>query len=308
MALVACLSCTSGGDGDGDEGRGGSGGEAEGGGGGEAGGGGGGQQSAQGGTGGTAGAGGGAGSGVGGGGAPGSGGVAGAGGSGGAGGGMAGTGGMVSAASCAQAACQGFETDLTAAWSISASAGTVKVVKDQVTALRGPGRALQIHLLKTTSEAMAKGYITLKTVPESVKTGGGDLFARFFTYFSAPHEFRHSFMFRGNGAVNESNVEFGGQAGNKWILAPLGKVFDPVGAIPVKKWICVEAQFKKSTGELKLLVDGQQVATATNAPGEPLTTYRFIQFGMSLYHDLPADFDMYLDDLAVDVKAIGCTP
>lgn len=197
---------------------------------------------------------------------------------------------------------------MSAAWSLTASSGTSKVVKDQITALRGPGSAVQIHLVKTSGEALAKGFVTLKTIPDSVKSAGGDLFTRFFTYFSVAHNFRHSFIFRANGAANESNVEFGGQTGNRWILAPLGKLFEPVGAIPVKKWVCVEAQFKRSTGELKLLVDGQQVASAATTEGEPLTTYRYLQIGMAPYHDMPVDFDMYVDDVAVDTKAIGCVP
>ena len=87
-----------------------------------------------------------------------------------------------------------------------------------------------------------------------------------------------------------------------------GKVFAPTGSIPVKKWVCVEAQFKKAAGDLKLLVDGQQVASAQNPGGGTLSTYRFIQFGFGTFHELVADTDMYLDDIAVDVKPIGCLP
>lgn len=87
--------------------------------------------------------------------------------------------------SCPQAACQNFETELQpAVWSLSSKGGTAKVVSDEIKALRGTGKAMQFHLLKTNEEAASTGFVSLKTVPDAVKKGGGDLFARFYTYCS----------------------------------------------------------------------------------------------------------------------------
>jgi len=107
---------------------------------------------------------------------------------------MGGAGGVpIVASKCAQAACQDFEADLDpAVWSTSFSGGAIKVVKDAVTALHGTGSSLQLHLLKNPVEGAVKAFVTLKTVPDAVKNGGGDLYARFYTYFSVSHDSRHT--------------------------------------------------------------------------------------------------------------------
>jgi len=107
---------------------------------------------------------------------------------------MSGAGGVpVVSSKCAQSACQDFEADLDlAVWSTSFSGGTVKPVKDVVTALHGTGSSLRLHLLKNPAEGAVKAFLTLKTIPETVKNGGGDLYARFYTYFSVSHDSRHT--------------------------------------------------------------------------------------------------------------------
>jgi hypothetical protein len=90
---------------------------------------------------------------------------------------------------------------------------------------------------------------------------------------------------------------------------------DSATQMPVGKWACLEWEFKGAadgTHLLKLQLDGQVINKGeitkggiANANWKP-ATWKSMKVGFIVFSAVPGAFDMWIDDIAVGDKPIGC--
>jgi len=81
--------------------------------------------------------------------------------------------------------------------------------------------------------------------------------------------------------------------------------------LPTSQWLCLEWWINKSPGEMRAFVDGSEVTQlhvtqSTTPTTGPLAS---MAFGIDVYQPpQPVNpYDVWIDDLIADTKAIGCS-
>jgi hypothetical protein len=242
---------------------------------------------------------------------------------------------------CAGLLCEDFEQGMIdpAKWDLKQGGGGTAVVQ---TAKVAHGKyALQVHALAGQTEDYAQ--IVSKGAPAGLK---GTHFGRA-NFFTTPKPLTsgHTSMVyagrNGTGTANGpgpfqklrymelSNIHGGWQAGMVLLdVAPLvEEVVYPAGSpqVPTDAWACLEWQFTDTPDTATFWVDGKAIGTfddqhvsypGGHAPGTPLYNgtstgliggFELFVFGFHDWHPAQA-FDLYFDDIVLDVKRVNCLP
>jgi hypothetical protein len=84
--------------------------------------------------------------------------------------------------------------------------------------------------------------------------------------------------------------------------------------IPLDRWFCLEWEFNDHPDHATMWVDGKLVndtgfvAKFTGATNDIIGAFTDFSFGFRLWGATPAPFDVYYDDIALDIKRIGPVP
>jgi hypothetical protein len=161
---------------------------------------------------------------------------------------------------------------------------------------------------------------------------GNTYFGRMFVYFdsmpTAPEDAHWTVSGAQGPDAEEFEVRVGGQYDgtvNRFAVGsdhgPTGdwtnKDEDPGDAVPVKEWVCLEWMHKGDTHETRFFWDGVEhpslYTSATEHGGEQAEPYELpnfasVWFGWWLYQPetVPAEFDVWIDEIALDSERIGC--
>jgi hypothetical protein len=122
-----------------------------------------------------------------------------------------------------------------------------------------------------------------------------------------------------------ANINDGWQIGYDSLgLTPSGEeVAYPPGQMPSGKWICLEWEFNDAPDQITLWLEGTELGTfddqhvnypSGHVPGAPIFDGKstglvggFTTYGFGYYDWHPhADFDIYFDDIVLDIKRVGC--
>ncbi len=224
--------------------------------------------------------------------------------------------------------CEDFESGMInpAIWKVS---GTTPVV-DTIQHARGT------HALHITQDVNGLSYITEKTTfPEANNTYFGRVFVYFkslpFTTADGGMPYAHWTMVAGSGTGVAGEVRLSGQLVSKRNLWGVGTDNqtdagtgdwttgddDPKGnptAIPQGQWMCIEWMHKGDTNETQFWWDATlhpSMSTTSTMHGgndNPFLLPKFTQvwIGWQEYQTSSEHFEMWIDEIAIDSKRIGC--
>jgi hypothetical protein len=104
-------------------------------------------------------------------------------------------------------------------------------------------------------------------------------------------------------------LEIGESGGNYQLTEYDGTGEQPVGypeMIPLGKWACVEWHFDRTDAPLiEVYVDGA-LAVKYDATHMPLDELASLGIGVDNHGAMDSDSDVWIDDVAVDAKRVGC--
>jgi hypothetical protein len=203
------------------------------------------------------------------------------------------------------ALCESFENGLDATiWRTSASGGATAVV-DEMHAARG-SKALHVR-----SGGGGNAYITERS---SFPATSANLYARMFIWLDDDITTSgHFSMAEGAGTGTGARIRFGGQFKNFGVGTDGGSSGDWTDrdnkAIPSKQWMCIEFQFKGDTSEFRVWWDDAERTALHVGPtrhgGFTMPTFNSLWFGWWMYNAQEPQ-DMWIDEIAIDSKPIGC--
>jgi len=202
--------------------------------------------------------------------------------------------------------CETFENGLdTALWSTT-QVGDASIAVDAIHAARG---AKALHV-KTTA-GVGHSFITERRTFPAV---GNDLYVRMFVWFEDDITTSgHFTLAEGAGTGNGALVRFGGQFMEFGVGSDLGASGDWTDhdnvIIPSKKWLCVEFQFQGSSNAFHVWSeDVPRTALDTGASrhnGFVMPQFTSLWFGWWMYNATEPQ-DLWIDEIVVDYKPIGC--
>jgi hypothetical protein len=202
--------------------------------------------------------------------------------------------------------CEDFENGLsTAIWTTTQN-GDATAVVDDLHAARG---TKALHVKTTAGNGFA--YITEKM---SFPATGNILYGRMFFWLGDDFTTDgHFSLAEGKGTGNGAGIRFGGQ--NKFLGVGTdggasGDWTDKDNKlIPSKTWICAEFEFKGSTNEFYVWSDDVERTTlhrgVAQHSGFAMPQFNSLWFGYWMYN-LKEPQELWIDEIAVDFKPIGC--
>lgn len=204
------------------------------------------------------------------------------------------------------ALCEDFENGLdTATWARTQS-GDATVVVDEVHAARGT-KALHVK----TTLGSGHAYITeKKSFPATNNILYGRMFVLLGDAFTTDGHFT---LAEGVGAGNSAAIRFGGQNKFFGVGTDGGTSGDWTDKdnkpIPTQTWICTEFQFKSDTNEFHVSVDDIERTTLNRGvkqhAGFAMPAFNSLWFGYWMYN-MTEPQELWIDEIAVDFKPIGC--
>ncbi len=235
----------------------------------------------------------------------------------------AGDAGFFGSSRCADAGlalCEDFEADAGfdhTLWSSFASNGTLVV--DTVRAARGT-HALHIHTHAPAVDGGAGANVGLRAV-RGFPPPGDTYFGRAFVWMAVNSPTTHATLFESGGTLDGGvSVSQRFSVSSQHIEASYDTSPRPpttdysrrsAMAMPLDRWACVEWQFKGDTNELHFWVDGVELADTavlgSRVPAWIAPAWTRVNLGLQLYRpDIVSDFDLWLDEVAIDTARIGC--
>jgi hypothetical protein len=217
--------------------------------------------------------------------------------------------------------CDDFEASTldTTRWRVQGPAPTL----DSTRAARGM-RSVHFH---TTDNGLSLLHTTA-IFPATNNTYWGRVFVYFDTMPTAP-EWAHWSIAAAVGSGTDAEIRVGGQYDNTENRFGVGTDHGPTGdwtildedsgdPVPVDTWICVEWLHKGDTNETKFFWDGVELpslrTSATDHGGPSTEQYELPEFesvyvGWWLYQagTTPGEFDVWIDEVALDGARIGCS-
>ncbi len=149
-------------------------------------------------------------------------------------------------------------------------------------------------------------------------------FGRVFVYFAGRVPRTHADLVFAQGpapgagdVVWRYGVEAGNFAGN-WYgggregAFPADRLFTRRDAVPVDRWFCLEWQFDTAANEMRLWLDGAERRALWRlrdaAAGWPAPRVERIELGFQIFGSDAgaADFSLWLDEVAIDTRRVGC--
>ena len=238
-------------------------------------------------------------------------GAAGRGGTTGAGGGAGGAFGISGPTRCDSSLplCESFENGLDGNLWKTTKAGDATVTVDEVHAARGT-KALHVKTVAGGGSNFA--YIKeTKTFPATNNV----LYGRMFVWFEdALTTDGHYSLAEGAGTGTSAVIRFGGQfkafgvgtdGGNSgdWTDSDRSKL------VPTQTWICAEFQFDGPTNTFHVWWDDMERTALTSGPSKhssfTMPTFNSLWFGWWMYN-IAEPQEVWIDEIAVDYKPIGC--
>jgi hypothetical protein len=217
--------------------------------------------------------------------------------------------------------CEDFErTSLdTSRWRVQGPTPTI----DSTRAARG---MRSVHF-QTTDNGLSLLHTT-SIFPVTDNTYWGRLFVYFDTMPTAPM-WAHWSIAAAVGSGNDAEIRVGGQYDGTKNRFGVGTDHGPTGdwtmldedpgdPVPVDTWICIEWLHKGDTNETRFFWDGVEHSslrtTATTHGGSDGEEYELPEFesvyvGWWLYQEgtTPPEFDVWIDEVALDSERIGCS-
>jgi hypothetical protein len=216
-----------------------------------------------------------------------------------------GIGGPSRCAASGVALCESFENGLSSTiWSTMQS-GDATAVVDSMQAARGT-KALHV---KTTA-GNGHAYVTEKMTFPAM---GNVLYGRMFVYLGDPLTTNGHFSFVEGDGTGSSGARFGGQ--NKFLgVGTDGASGDWTDKdnklIPAQTWMCLEFEFSGVTNDFHGWWDDVERTAlhrgAAQHPGFVMPQFNAIWFGWYMYNATEPQ-DLWIDEIAIDFKPIGCT-
>jgi hypothetical protein len=229
-----------------------------------------------------------------------------------AGGSGAGGLGITGASRCATAGvqlCEDFENGLDAAVWTTRKVGDATVTVDDVHAARG---TKALHIKTAAGGSGNFGYISEK---KSFPATNNILYGRMFVWFEdALTTDGHFTLAEGAGTGTPAVIRFGGQNKFFGVGTDSGSSGDWTDKdnklIPAQTWICAEFEFKGDTHEFHVWWDdGERTALhsgPSNHSGFTMPQFNSLWFGWWMYN-MAEPQELWIDEIAVDFKPIGCT-
>jgi polysaccharide lyase-like protein len=202
--------------------------------------------------------------------------------------------------------CEGFENGLDAMTWVTTSSGDGTATVDDMHAARG-SKALHV---KTSGTGHA--YITEK---KSFPVVGNNLYGRMFVWFEDDITTTgHFSLAEGAGTGNGALIRFGGQFKEFGVGTDGGSSGDWTDhdsvTVPSKQWLCVEFQFQGSSNMFHVWSDDvPRTALDTGANKHNnfvMPQFTSLWFGWWMYNATEPQ-ELWIDEIAVDSKPIGCT-
>jgi hypothetical protein len=201
--------------------------------------------------------------------------------------------------------CEDFENGLSSTIWTDTQSGDATAVVDSMQAARGT-KALHV---KTTA-GNGHAYITEKmTFPAT----GNVLYARMFVYLGDPLTTNGHFSLAEGDGTGSSGARFGGQ--NKFLgVGTDGASGDWTDKdnklIPAQTWMCFEFELDGGTNDFHAWWDDVARTLLTRGaaqhPGFVMPQLNAIWFGWYMYNATEPQ-DLWIDEIAIDFKPIGCT-
>jgi len=206
--------------------------------------------------------------------------------------------------------CESFEAGLDGNLWKTTKAGDATIVVDDVHAARGT-KALHIKTAAGGSSNFA--YIKeTKTFPATNNV----LYGRMFVWFEdALTTDGHYSLAEGAGTGTPAVIRFGGQFKAFGVGTDSGSSGDWTDSdksklVPAKTWICAEFQFDGPTHTFHVWWDDMERPTLTSGPSKhasfTMPTFNSLWFGYWMYN-IAEPQEIWIDEIAVDYKPIGCT-
>ena len=245
--------------------------------------------------------------------------------------GAAGSGGGASNGSCTGLLCEDFEGGAIDAtkWDTKTMGGTVAL---QSAKTAHGHYALQVHGQASGPNVQTDyAFLILHNGPPALATHH---FGRANFYITPKPTSGHTGMvFAGTPGfpkpayLEVANINSGWQLGFVNLKSPPTgeEVAYPPGQVAVENWSCLEWEFNDQPDAATLWVDGKELGKLNDqtiayppghVPGSPIFNGKssgliggFSDFGFGFYDWHPKNaFDLYYDDIVLDVKRVGCLP
>ncbi len=201
--------------------------------------------------------------------------------------------------------CENFEAGLSPAVWTTVRVGDGTAVVDEVHAARG-SKALHLKTAGT-------GHAFVREI-KSFPAENNTLFARMFVWFDdALTTDGHFTLAEAIGPGTPAMIRFGGQFkafGVGTDGGPSGDWTDRDSkTIPAKTWICVEFEFNGPANEFRAWRDDVEMTAlhvgANRHPNFTMPRFANLWFGWWMYNATEPQ-DVWIDEIAVDYKPIGC--
>jgi hypothetical protein len=206
--------------------------------------------------------------------------------------------------------CESFESGTidSTLWQTS-KAGDATIAVDETHAARGTHA---LHIKTVTGGSANRAYIKeTKTFPATNNV----LYGRMFVWFEdALTTDGHFTLAEGAGTGTPAVIRFGGQFKAFGVGTDGGSSGDWTDSdrtklVPTQTWICAEFQFDGSTHTFHVWWDDMERPMLTSGPSKhtsfTMPTFNGLWFGYWMYN-LAEPQEIWIDEIAVDYKPIGC--
>jgi Cip1-like, core domain len=205
--------------------------------------------------------------------------------------------------------CESFESGLDGTLWKTTKAGDATITVDDVHAARG---TKALHVKTTAGGGSNFAYIKeTKTFPATNNV----LYGRMFVWFEdALTTDGHFSLAEGAGNGTPAVIRFGGQFKAFGVGTDSGSSGDWTDSdrtklVPTQTWICAEFQFDGPTNTFHVWWDDMERAMLTSGPSKHTTftmpAFNSLWFGWWMYN-LAEPQEIWIDEIAVDYKPIGC--
>ena len=207
--------------------------------------------------------------------------------------------------------CESFESGTldTTLWTTT-QAGDATLTVDDVHAARGTHA---LHIKTTTGGSSNHAYINeTKTFPATNNV----LYGRMFVWFEdALTTDGHFTLAEGAGTGTPAVIRFGGQYKAFGVGTDHGDSGDWTDSdrtklVPTQTWICAEFEFDGPNNTFHVWWDDMERPTLASGPSQhtsfTMPAFNSLWFGWWMYN-LAEPQEIWIDEIAVDYKPIGCT-
>jgi hypothetical protein len=206
--------------------------------------------------------------------------------------------------------CESFENGLDGNLWKTTKAGDATITVDEIHAARG---TKALHVKTTVGGGSNFAYIKeTKTFPATNNV----LYGRMFVWFEdALTTDGHFSLAEGAGTGTPAVIRFGGQFKAFGVGTDSGSSGDWTDSdrtklVPTQTWICAEFQFDGPTNTFHVWWDDMERPMLTSGPSKhssfTMPTFNSLWFGWWMYN-LAEPQEIWIDEIAVDYKPIGCS-